>query len=1180
MLSNYSNNTNKSNVYNVNNYTDIELYNILDLSNPSDKILEAKILSMINMYRYINNEKGRQFTQFFKDIYERFFQDSEEDTDEEDNPHNSTKPPANREYFTNQQSTLQETDETDENSENEDDISNDGENLENTIQENFTNPEEYLSEYKRQPNTQRNAIGVNSNNNPFTNASAVASNIPNYVAEPSNTKIYSKFNIDNNVNTVTQVDYKKDTLNPILKQTIKRIINIDSSKRDRTTYTNSTNYSFNLSEPLRDVLSIKMYSIHIPYSWHTVNENFGGNFFYLKGNSPGINLGNADYKVEIRSGNYTPSELILTLNQSLQALKNTAYTDISFGTTSIVYNSNTMKTTINIDIKYLLNEKNFGFKFSDWTSPTPVNDNDRYNTTVASYLGYNYQTYDVGDIFSYSNLPSIANFGNESSETIYNVSSTNSIVYLLKADSYAITDTFINTIDTYITQHPENVIHTFDISSTEYGYRSRTRIEYEFSTILNSYNNSTITRIYIAGARSYYKLHINVYNNENIPNLKYILVFPEELTTPTIWTGRASSCFYFKKRVNIIGDIIAEVNSLQSNYVLPLSPFIELKCIADGYSNNPNSNTYTITIPATNTQQPNYTFDQYISVINSSIQSLPVLNSTTSGAFSNTSTRNRLKLRFDLTKRFSSSNYKLFFKEEGTFESIFITLFGLTQPIDGNINEGRFISDIPYKSTFAIPSNHILFKIIPATDMNAGNEGVEPFIIRTLISFSGTRIQTQNYIENLIKGYKDSITNTYPFQTSEFFLNINGERITVEFNLTVAVTLTERHYRVVFQDPNAGYNPNDSTLTNWGNGGMNTSTNTWYHDLKIPNQIYDLTNYISGDSGYSEITATDIVSGYELSLAHQETITFDAIGRGVYSPDDANTIKITIPAGTYTRSQLLSGLNLQLAYNQVTRGSFFFITIDPADTTRQYVNFRMNINKMFTSSDFLLVFYDPFSFAQCIANAEGGVRNAAWDSTIGWMIGFREKTEYDLSTIASISNIKTLVGDSVTTTFLYNYFMLILDDFTQNHINDGLVSINTDQKSINMIGGTHNNEKYTCDPVSRDSTYNPSPGETQRQIYTKSQILISNIKREKTYTSKPFIQNTFGIIPVKLSGLSAGSIYTEFGGTLQNQERVYFGPVNIFKMKIQLMNDRGEVVDLNNSDWSFSLICEQLYRQS
>ena len=67
---------------------------------------------------------------------------------------------------------------------------------------------------------------------------------------------------------------------------------------------------------------------------------------------------------------------------------------------------------------------------------------------------------------------------------------------------------------------------------------------------------------------------------------------------------------------------------------------------------------------------------------------------------------------------------------------------------------------------------------------------------------------------------------------------------------------------------------------------------------------------------------------------------------------------------------------------------------------------------------------------------------------------------------------------------------------------------------------------------------------------------------------------------MKTTGLQSGSSYIEFGGTLQNQERIYFGPVNIHRMSVKLVTDRGDVVDLNNVNWSFSLLCEQLYKQN
>jgi hypothetical protein len=47
-----------------------------------------------------------------------------------------------------------------------------------------------------------------------------------------------------------------------------------------------------------------------------------------------------------------------------------------------------------------------------------------------------------------------------------------------------------------------------------------------------------------------------------------------------------------------------------------------------------------------------------------------------------------------------------------------------------------------------------------------------------------------------------------------------------------------------------------------------------------------------------------------------------------------------------------------------------------------------------------------------------------------------------------------------------------------------------------------------------------------------------------------------------------------------NNNRYYFGPVNIHRMTIKLISDKGNVVDLNNANWSFSFLCQQLYKNN
>ena len=69
----------KQDMYDVTSYSDRELLDILDLSSPSDRELEAKILFLINKYTNIQNESGDQLASFFSEIFNHFFQTSDDE---------------------------------------------------------------------------------------------------------------------------------------------------------------------------------------------------------------------------------------------------------------------------------------------------------------------------------------------------------------------------------------------------------------------------------------------------------------------------------------------------------------------------------------------------------------------------------------------------------------------------------------------------------------------------------------------------------------------------------------------------------------------------------------------------------------------------------------------------------------------------------------------------------------------------------------------------------------------------------------------------------------------------------------------------------------------------------------------------------------------------------------------
>ena len=103
---------------------------------------------------------------------------------------------------------------------------------------------------------------------------------------------------------------------------------------------------------------------------------------------------------------------------------------------------------------------------------------------------------------------------------------------------------------------------------------------------------------------------------------------------------------------------------------------------------------------------------------------------------------------------------------------------------------------------------------------------------------------------------------------------------------------------------------------------------------------------------------------------------------------------------------------------------------------------------------------------------------------------------------------------------------------------------------------------------------------TQANIY-KENIIIQdasnkdNSKLDQSYNKS----NVLAYIPYPPKGSISNPInYITFTSQLSLITREYFGPVNIGKLKIQLLNDEGYRIDLANQDWSIVIEAEVLYQ--
>ena len=1093
-----------SDEYDVGQYTEEQLLSILNLKNPSDRELEAKIISMIRKYQRFGNDSGDKLAKFFEDIYEYFFEDTES-------------------------------------------------------QEGFE------------------TMGASPLN--VSQASATIQTVSKEsVVEPA----------ADNLQLTRPLDYSKDNLNPLLKQTIKRIISIDSQYRDQKKITSASNFTFNLSEPLKDVVALSLYSVQIPYTWYTVNSDFGGNFFYLKGNAPGIDNGNHDYKISVPSGNYNAVALSAAVNASIQQAIS-EYTDVSFGNTKLVYNnglasdSGTGKCALQVDITKIFNECNYSLYFPNWSSPiiAASGDNAIKKRTIAGYFGFNNQSYYCSAI--YSEFIPFLKTSNNIPPFIVNTQKTSFKIIPYVGNSYLTATSVYSPV----------VINLGLVFGSQL---NRETVVNSLNTILVNNTsldpNPTFTGCQwidvtnpaqTGNGKSYIQIKSKLKNGSmsTIPNLKLAVVFDSDVNS--IFYG-SNSIFYFPNTVvNASGDVICELNELlaetpilQTNYTSN-GDYILFKCIAGGpnvFYDDPKNN-YQVDIP-----NGTYTIYTYIAAANSAIINHTSGFYSTGGSATNVTfqSNGEVTIKTSINTTFTNVNYKI-----STDSQVLRDIFGLP-----DINAAI---DIPANASFfnpsyKFPSNGINItagsKIIIEPTGNFGNRAAPPFEI----VFGGGLVsnntgEAADLIQQKIIDYTDALTGLKPFYATTVSFDSKNQNFTLF--LRINLNLSQQFYKLVLYS-------GSSTLRFWDLLGFDSS----YNLLDASN-----TNYV--------ITSKNKAQGNQMTIdASNNTFQLYVDGSvdGLQTGGNIYSIFITIPdtsidgTGTlYSIQDLINETNKQLTNNPISKGTQLYL-ISSANG-ENYVKFRFNINKIFTTKDYRLVFYDPYSFTACHSMSKNGsntAQNATWDSTLGWILGYRDEIEYKLSDYSTTypsyatspptifyysdyPNVFVIYGDTAVNTNLYNYFLIMLDDYVQNHLNDGLVTI-TSQETVNVPGPYI----YACDPTNGRRIAVPadygSPGVTytQAELNAFNQKVKSTLTKLNSYSTGPFVQDIFGILPIKTSGLKVGDNITESNGSLQLQQRIYFGPVNIHRMTIRLLNDRGNSVDLNGVDWSFSLLCEQLYK--
>jgi len=320
------------------------------------------------------------------------------------------------------------------------------------------------------------------------------------------------------------------------------------------------------------------------------------------------------------------------------------------------------------------------------------------------------------------------------------------------------------------------------------------------------------------------------------------------------------------------------------------------------------------------------------------------------------------------------------------------------------------------------------------------------------------------------------------------------------------------------------------------------------------------------------------------------------------------SVLITLDPGNYTTTTIVTALNTSF-----TTAGFTGFTENPVLYNSTNGKITLNLyggiytdpttsNTYNITETTIITFFDPTDEFSCSSNTcqQTNIIN----QTLGWTLGYR-LPYINVSASGNVAPaIINLIGPK--------YLIVVLDDLNQNHINNGLIGITELSKTLklptyysrdlpvrctaaNPMGTNFDaNTQFLVDDINAgtlimdkwDVSYVATPTVlpsaprilTQSQIYSINEIIKNNERSVKYRASAPTCSDIFAIIPLDKKGLNTGDLYVEDSSTLQLNKRVYFGPVNIDRMRIKLLDDKGNILNLNGADWCLTIVAEILYQ--
>ena len=211
---------------------------------------------------------------------------------------------------------------------------------------------------------------------------------------------------------------------------------------------------------------------------------------------------------------------------------------------------------------------------------------------------------------------------------------------------------------------------------------------------------------------------------------------------------------------------------------------------------------------------------------------------------------------------------------------------------------------------------------------------------------------------------------------------------------------------------------------------LNNTLSLKLSSVQIPYTWYNIAGYL-GNSCF----------GYILNPTTTDDLNFNE----VFSVPNNQYVDANSVLNALNNNSTYTGSNPNLAFSLTGAsgsgsGNYFTITNNGSDKIR-------------------LVFYNGKN-PNMNCNPNGCRSPCKLDNNLGWILGF--KTVVDLIIVVDI-----LPGKAVTAVSPYSnvgptYFLLVIDDFNQNHLNQGLVNIDDTDTTLNVPSYINADINFSC----------------------------------------------------------------------------------------------------------------------